>query len=255
VSSASDPGDMSERLATANGLRKQAADLMRGGNLCKGYQRLGTLENFVRYEAEQVGKWQSDLDFGAGRWVLALTILKDGLTVLATGGASRLVAQGVVEGGTLIGTTATVGAATTAAGAGGAMVGDLAVGETDPSKILSDVGTGAGAGAGIGLSGGVGTWANKAFGVSRVGGVWRAIRSVGASITAGTGVNLTAATLAGTSKRDAVVSGVVGGTVGGLGGTAVEGLAGNNAWAKGLGNTFVGSASGYATLTWRSTER
>jgi len=248
VSDASDPGDMSERLTTAIWLRNQAADLMRRGNFSEGYKRLGMLENFVRYEAKQVDKWESDLDFGAGRWVLALTVLKEGLTILATGGASRLVAKGVAEGGSLIGATARVGAATTAAGAGGAIAGDLAIGETDLSKIWSDARTGGGAGASIGLSGGAGSFANEVFGVGRAAGFTsKAVRSVGASVTSGTAVNLTAATLAGTSKKDAVVGGVVGGTVSGLGGTVVEALAGDNAWAQGAGHVVVGSAGGVAS--------
>ena len=248
VSDASDPGDISVRLTRAIALRNQATDLTRRGNFSEGYKRLGTLENFVRYEAEQVDKWESDLDFGAGRWVLALTILKEGLTILATAGASRLVAKGVAEGGSLIGATARVGAATTAAGAGGAIAGDLATGETRASKIWSDARTGGGAGASIGLSGGAGLIANEAFGVGRAAGfVSKAARSVGASVTSGTAVNLTAATLAGTSKKDAVVGGVVGGTVSGLGGTAVEALAGDNAWARGAGHLFVGGAGGVAS--------
>jgi hypothetical protein len=248
VSDASDPGDMSERLTAAKALRNQAADLMRRANFSEGYKRLGTLENFVRYEAKQVDKWESDLDFGAGRWVVALTALKDGLSILATGGASALVAEGVAAGGSLIGATATVGAATTAAGAGGAIAGDLAAGETDASKIWSDARTGAGAGAVVGLSGGAGSIANEAFGVGRAAGfASKAARSVGASVTSGTAVNLTAATLAGKSKKDAVVGGLVGGVVSGLGGTAVGRLAGDNAWAKAAGNLVVGGASGVAS--------
>ena len=70
----------------------QISSLADSGDLVGAFNVAFALEGFSQGFAQQVGKWESDLLGRAGRWVLALTLAKEFLTMLATAGAGELIA-------------------------------------------------------------------------------------------------------------------------------------------------------------------
>ena len=249
TSSAEEPQDMDGKVKAGRNLQRQAVSNLHGGHFLEALRLLGILESFVKYEAEKVGKWEGDLNFGAGRWLLATTILKDGLTILATAGAAGLTKTLVTEGASLGSAALTVGGASTLAGglgAGGASLADQASkGDVSLGKTLGAVRTGAASGATIGFGGAATMYAQEAFGVAKaVSTTGKVLKTVGAATAANTTVNVGGAIVGGTSVKDAAITSLVTSPLAAAGNLGVEGLAGGSKAVEAIGKVVVGSGTG-----------
>lgn len=227
--------------------------LVKEGSHPQALDKAFALEGFAKHFAEKVGKWEDELVSGAGRWALGLTILKEGLTLLATAGAGGLVSLKVAQGVSAVRAGLTVGGATTLAGGLGAAGGSLAdqaiSGEgISAGKTLKATAVGAGTGLAIGAAPGAGAVARQGFKVgkaaTRTGNV---VRAVGAEAVSGTGVNVASAALTGESIPEAIVGGLAGAPISGAGGMAVEHLAKGRKGVAAVGGAVVGSTSATAS--------
>ena len=248
-----DEREMLKLLNTATVLSTVTRDLVKQGNYSMALWKAFALESFAKYYTEKLGTWEAELVSGAGRWVLGLTILKEGLTLLATGGAAGLVSLKVAQGVSVVRAGVTVGGATTLAGTLGATGGSLAdqaiSGEgISASKTFKAARVGGGTGLAIGAAPGAGAVARQGFKVgkaaSRTGNV---VRSIGAEAVSGTGVNVASAALTGESIPEAIVGGIAGAPISGAGGMAVEHLAKGRRGVTTVGGAIVGSTSATAS--------
>lgn len=203
--------------------------------------------------AKRVGKWVDDLVGGAGRWVIGLTILKEGLTLLATGGASALTAFRVARGASLLRTTLTIGGATTgvgfAAGAGGSIAADAITGDKiNYRKAARAGGTGAAAGGSIGFGGGASAGARNLLGVGGTGANLSRASRIGRTALAEAGasalVNTPGALLQGQPLGQSLALNLGGGAFSGAGGVLVRDLARGRRAFEAAGGAVVGGGSG-----------
>ncbi|MGI8928514.1 MAG: hypothetical protein ACR2H0_03470 [Candidatus Limnocylindrales bacterium] len=234
---------------TARGLSALVTQLVKEGNHPMGLWKAFALENFATSYAQKVGSWEAELVGGAGRWVLGLTILKEGLTLLATAGAGALITAKAAQGVSTVRAALTVGGATTAAGGGGAFVGSLAEqaagGEgISVKKTLKATAHGAGTGLSVGGASGAGAVAKQAFGVGKAASTsGNVVRAVGAEVVSSTTVNVAAAGLQGESLKDAAVSSIASAPISAAGGVAVKNIAQGNKVVETAGGAIVGSGS------------
>lgn len=219
------------------------------GDLIGAGDDLQAFDINARYWADKVGKWETELMKGAGRWVLGLTIMKEALSILAGFGAANLAK--VAGAGSTIATFkagAQLAGMTTAVGGASGYLGSKVAG-MDTGK-----GTRAGLGAGFGvgssaLTAGVGTYANmgKARQAATLGGkAWEATKAVGLETGANVATSSTQALIEGGDVKKAALGAVVATPITTLGGGAVDSVAKSKAVAV-AGKTAVGLTAGYAS--------
>ena len=222
------------------------------GRFVNAFFDTASLQNAANYYAQLVGQWEADLLGGARRWVIGLTILKEGLTLLATGGASALTAFRVARGASLLKTTLQVGGTLGVTGgiaAGGASLLTQVGSKEGVSfkKTAKAVGVGVGEGGMIGFGGGAATGAKNLLGVGETTvGLSRTARYTRTALAeAGSGalIQTPGALLKGESVPGALAGSLLGGGFSGAGGVLLKDLAkGRKAFELG-GGALLGSGS------------
>lgn len=231
----------------ARSMQAEIKRLANSGKLIPAFNVSQGLENLAEGYARQVGEWEAALMNSAGRWVLGLTILKEGLTLLATAGAGSLISSArAARGISALRATAEVAGATTFAGAGGA-VGSYAAsekltgGEVTLEGAVKVGRVGGGTGLAIGAAPGAVAAAKEAFGVGKAATtLGNVVRSVGAEVVGNTPVNVAAAKFKGESMKDAAISTVTSSTISGAGAQAVATIAKGSKVASTVGGVVVG---------------
>ncbi|HUP87404.1 MAG TPA: hypothetical protein VM143_17265 [Acidimicrobiales bacterium] len=197
--------EMDQNWATSKGLRDLVTSKATAGQYAKAVHFLLVGQGHAVAMANRIEAWEGSLVAGAGWLVVCLTVLKEGLTLLATAGAAGIVRSGAA------GALSVLGASTAAGGvaAGGASVVDQ-VSSGEGVSLRKTVGA-VRVGAAEGMAIGGGAAADKAFKVagatSKAG---AAIRSIGA----GTALDVASAAAKGDSVKGAAVGSIAGGTVG-----------------------------------------
>jgi hypothetical protein len=212
----------------ARSMQAEIKGLASSGKLIPAFNLSVGLEMWSEGYARQVGEWEAALMNSAGRWVLGLTILKEGLTLLATAGAGSLISSArAARGISALRATAEVAGATTFAGTAGA-VGGYAAGEKYTGGEVTLGGAvkagrvGGGTGLAIGAAPGVVAATKEAFGVGKAATTLSNVgRSVAAEVVGNVPVNVAAAGIQGESMKDAAISTVTSSTISGAGGQAL----------------------------------
>ena len=216
----------------ARSMQAQINGLANSGKLIPAFNVSVGLERWSEGYARQVGEWEAALMNSAGRWVLALTILQEGLTLLATAGAGSLISSArVARGVSALRATAEVAGATTFAGTAGAVGGYAASekftgGEVTLGGAVKAGRVGGGTGLAIGAAPGVVAATREAFGVGKAATTLGNVgRGVAAEVVGNTPVNVAAAGIQGVSMKDAAISTVTSSTISGAGSQAVAKIA------------------------------
>jgi hypothetical protein len=241
------PAEMAKMVEAANVWVGRVRDKGRAGSLVDAGKDLLFLDQYAKYWANKVGDWDSTLVSGAGRWVVALTILKESLSLLAGFGAAGLAAK---AGGGFLGALKAGGqiaALTTATGAAAGGVGSAVTG----GDVVEGVRAGGGAGFGVGanaLTAGASRIASVAD-VAKASTVTGKALALGKAVAVEAGANVTTsvtqAAIEGHSMKDAALSAVTSAPVGTLGGVVVGQVAQSKA-ARAVGTVAVGAATGLA---------
>jgi len=216
----------------ARSMQSQIKGLADGGKLIPALNVSVSLDLWSEGYARQVGEWEAALMNSAGRWVLGLTILKEGLTLLATAGAGSLISSArAARGISALRATAEVAGATTFAGTAGAVGGYAASENLTGGKVTlrgaAKAGrVGGGTGLAIGAAPGVVAATKEAFGVGKAATTLGNVgRGVAAEVVGNTPVNVAAAGIQGVSMKDAAISTVTSSTISGAGTQAVAKIA------------------------------
>jgi hypothetical protein len=203
--------------------------------------------------ARQVGEWETALMNSAGRWVLGLTILKEGLTLLATAGAGSLISSArAARGISALRATAEVASVTTFAGTAGAVGGYAASekftgGEVTLGGAVKAGRVGGGTGFAIGAAPGAVAATKEAFGVGKAATTLGNVgRSVAAEVVGNTPVNVAAAGIQGESMKDAAISTVTSSTISGGGAQAVAKIAKGSKVVSTVASAGVGGTAATA---------
>lgn len=221
-----DRSETASRVGRARIEKHEASAHLSKGRLSAGFRSANTFSIQTDAFADLIGKWEGSLLRGAGRWVLALTVLKEGLTFLATGGASAITAMRIARGAGVIRTTlgmaGTLGGTAAVAGFGGSLVSQA--GSKDGISIRK-AGKAAGIagieGGTIGLSAGTAAGFKNALGagetVTGLSRTSRFLRTGAAEIGSGSLIQGGAALVKGDSVPDALIGAGIGGVMtGGL---------------------------------------
>lgn len=216
----------------------------RSGQLIEAGNDLLVFDNYARYWSNKVGDWESTLVGGAGRWVLALTIAKEALTILTGYSAAKL-----AGGGSFFSTLKT-GAKITALTTGtGAAAGGIAA-EAAGRDWREGVRAGGGAGFGVGanaLTAGVGKIASIGDAAKATSYAKKAY-AVGKAVTVEAGANVatgvTQAAIEGGDKGKAALAALASSPISTLGGGVVDKFAKGRA-AVAAGRTVVGGTAGF----------
>ena len=216
----------------ARSLRAQIKRLADSGQLIPAFNLSVSLEMWSEGYAQQVGEWEGALMKSAGRWVLGLTVLKEGLTLLATAGAGSLISSArVARGVSALRATAEVATATTFAGTAGAVGGYVTSekftgGEVTLHGVVKAGRVGAGTGLAIGAAPGAVAAGKEAFGVGKAATtVGNVARGAAAEVVGSTPVNVVAAGIQGESMKDAAISTFTSSTISGGAGQVVAKIA------------------------------
>lgn len=237
----------------ARSIQMQINRLADEGKLLDAFNVSNAFEAFSTGYARQVGEWEAELMKSAGRWVIGLTVLKEGLTLLATAGAGSLISSArAVRGISALRATAEVASLTTAAGTAGA-VGGYVVSQKVTGDDISLKGTvkaarvGGGTGFAIGAAPGAAAKAKEVFGVGKAATtVGNVARGAAADVVANTPVNIASAAIQGDSIKDAAVSTITSSAITGGGGQIVGKIAKGNKVISTVGGAVVGGAGGTA---------
>ncbi|MEJ3405253.1 ADP-ribosyltransferase [Rathayibacter sp. YIM 133350] len=205
------------------------------------------MDRFARHWAQKVGQWESTLMGGAGRWVLALTILKESLGLIAGVGAAGFAAK---AGGGLAGVLKAGGTIASITTATGAIAGGVSSAVTG-RDVVSGVRAGGGAGFGVGanaLTAGTSRIASIADAAKASGAAAKAF-AVGKAVALDAGVNVatgvTQAAIEGNDKGSAALGALAMSPINTLGGGLVDAYAEGKA-ALTVGKAFVGGTAGVA---------
>jgi hypothetical protein len=216
----------------ARSMQAQIKGLANSGELIRAFNLSVALDVWSEGYARQVGEWEAALMNSAGRWVLGLTVLKEGLTLLATAGAGSLIGSArTARGISALRATAEVAGATTFAGTAGAVGGyaaseKLTGGEVTLGGAVKAGRVGGGTGLAIGAAPGAVAATKEAFGVGKAATTLGNVgRSVAAEVVGNTPVNVGAAGIQGESMKDAAISTVTSSTISGAGSQAVAKIA------------------------------
>ncbi|HVQ90281.1 MAG TPA: ADP-ribosyltransferase [Mycobacteriales bacterium] len=241
------PAQIAKMVEGGNHFMGRVRDRSRAGALVSAGDDLLYLDGYAKYWSNKVGEWDSTLVGGAGRWVLALTILKESLSLLAGFGAAGLAAK---AGGGFLGALkagGTVASLTTATGAAAGGVGAAVSG----GDVVAGLRAGGGAGFGVGanaLTAGasrIASVADAAKAGSAAGKAYAVGKAVAVEAGANMATSVTQAAIEGHSTGDAALAALTSAPIGTLGGAAVGTYAQSKA-ARTIGNVVVGSASGMA---------
>jgi hypothetical protein len=233
---------MSNGLSFINRIKARAA----ANQFVAAGDDLQIFDNNARYYAEKVGKWESELMKGAGRWVLGLTVLKEALSIMAGFGAARLAS--VAGAGSTIGTLKAgfqIAGMTTATGyVSGALGAEAAGGDWQAGgRAGGGAGLGVGAsaiGAGVTKFASIGDATKAATVAGKVAGVTKVV-AIHTGVNVGLGV--TQAALEGGDKKKAAIAALVTTPVTTLGGGVVDAVA-NSKVANAAGHVIVGTGGG-----------
>ncbi len=264
--------DITRMLDTTNALTRRAYARADAGELVSAANDMVIASNYAGSVAGRVGEWEGELVSGAGRWALALTILKESLSVLAGVGAAGLVAKGGGGMVTMLSTGTKIAGMTTATGLAAGGLGSVAVGGDGVQGMRS----GGAAGFGVGINAVTGaagslapmsavakeaTFAGKVLAVGKAAALDTSLNV--ASSVAGAGiegssmkdaaigalasapVNLAGGHLADTYTTGPVVKAIAKGGAGSLAGTAGALAKGDDPTAGAIGG-FVGGMYGSA---------
>lgn len=237
----------------ARSMQAQIKGLADGGKLIPAFNVSVGLEAWSEGYARQVGQWEAALMDSAGRWALGLTILKEGLTLLATAGAGSLIGSArSARGISALRATAEVASVTTFAGTAGAVGGyaaseKLTGGEVTRGGAWKAGRVGAGTGLAIGAAPGAVGAAKEVFGVGKAATTLGNVgRSVAAEVVGSTPVNVASAGIQGESMKDAAISTVASSTLSGAGAPVVAKIAKGSKVVSAVGDAAVGGWSGAA---------
>ncbi len=228
--------EMDQYLKTSLGLRRLVTAKATAGQYAIAARTLLKEQGHLATIARRVEEWDAALVGGAEWLLLCVNVLKEGLTMLATGGAAGIVRSGVQGAVTVMG-------AGTAAGAAGAGLGSVAdqVSSGEGISLRATVGAmriGGGEGMAIG-GGGAADEAFKVAGAATKAG--KAVRSIGAAAA----LDAASAAMKGDSVKTAAFGGVVGGAVGQTLKAAAKGRkAGEVAADVAAGGAKAGAAGG-----------
>lgn len=241
------PKEIADMVEVGDFFVGRVRDRGRAGALVLAGDDLLILDRFARYKAEKVGEWESELVSGAGRWVIALTILKESLSIMAGFGAAKLATAAGGGFFSTLKTGATIAGLTTGVGAVAGGVGAAVTGR----DVVKGVRAGGGAGFGVGanaLTAGVGkiasvadaakasTFAGKAYAVGKA-----VALEAGASVT----TSVTQAAIEGGDMGNAALGALASSPISTLGGGVVEKFAKGKAAAT-VGKVVVGATAGTA---------
>jgi hypothetical protein len=237
----------------ARSMQAQIKGLTNSGKLIPAFNVSVGLEAWSEGYARQVGEWEAALMNSAGRWVLGLTILKEGLTLLATAGAGSLIGSArAARGISALRATAEVAGATTFAGTAGAVGGyaaseKLTGGEVTRRGALKAGRVGAGTGLAIGAAPGAVAASKEVLGVGKAATTLGNVgRNVAAEVVGSTPVNVASAAIQGESIKDAAISTVASSTVSGAGAPLVAKIAKGSKVVSTVGDVIVGGSAGTA---------
>ena len=121
--------DIENMISVAGMYTRRVSTAGQGGSLVYAGEQLLVFDAYAKYWANKVGEWESGLMHGAGNWAIALTIVKEALTIWAGIGAAKLASAagggflGAMQAGAKI-TAVTTGTGMVAGGVGAGRVGD-----------------------------------------------------------------------------------------------------------------------------------
>ena len=196
--------------------------------------------------AKKVGEWDSALVGAAGNWVIALTIVKEALSIWAGLGAAKMAS---LAGGGFLGALkagGTVAGVTTATGAVAGGVGAAATG----GDVVKGMRTGGAAGFGVGANaltagvGRLGSVADAAKATTKAGKVYAVAKPVLLETGANVVTSGAQAGIEGGSIGDAAKGALVTTPFNALGGMGVEKIAKGSKRVVTAGKTVVGAAAG-----------
>ena len=230
-----------------DGFVRNVKMLGQAGLLTDAGRQLLVFDRYTRHMAQKIGEWESELMGGAGRWVLALTIVKEALTIMSGVGAVGLATK---AGGGALGmfqAGAEITAMTTATGGVSAYAGAAVAGSDRGAATRLGLGAGFGVGANA-LTAGASKFAAIGDAAKATGAVAKGLavgKAVGVDMLANTGVGVTQALIEGGSVKNAIIGGVVSSPINTLGGGLVE-AAGMGHLATAGGKALVGTGAGGA---------
>lgn len=230
-----------------NSFVRNVRELSRGHHLVDAGRQLLTFDRYAKHEAQKVGEWEAELVRGAGRWVIALTVLKESLAIMAGFEAARLA---TAAGGGFVGTLKAgtrIAAMTTGTGLVAGAGGSVLAGR----DVVEGGRLGAGAGFGVGataLTAGVGKIASVKDAAKATGYARKAL-AVGKAVGLETGANVltssTQAAIEGRSVGKAALGAAAMTPINVIGGAAIDKAAGSKA-TRTIGKAIVGVAAGTA---------
>ncbi len=237
----------------ARNILAQIKGLADSGKLIPAFNVSVGLDSWSEGYARQVGEWEAALMNSAGRWVIGLTVLKEGLTLLATAGAGSLISSArAARGISALRATAEVAGATTFSGTVGAVGGYTASekvtgGEVTLQGAVKAGRVGAGTGLAIGAAPGAVAASKEAFGVGKAATTLGNVgRGVAAEVVGNIPVNVAAAGIQGESLNVAALSTFTSSTISGGGGQVVAKIAKGSKGVSTVASAGVGGSAAMA---------
>jgi ADP-ribosyltransferase exoenzyme len=251
-----DPNEMAVEYSTLHSDAVAARRELGRGRLLRAVHRANGFGAATDGYASKVGAWEGSLLRGAGRWVVALKVLQEGLTLLATGGAVALTGARVAKGASALRTAvrlgSTLGGTGFVTGFGGSLYSQSTTGEGISGWKAARVGRNVGVDSAlIGLAPGIGTTARNlagvgetAVGLSRTS---RYMRTGIAELGSGTLLQGGAALAKGDSVRDAMLGVGINAGLSGVGGLVLKDFARDRKGIQTIGGGLLGGGSNLLT--------